>query len=144
LPPPTLKFRDDQPTLKFRDDGPSTLPQLDQRKQPQLDQAKSPVGDQPGFAQAGGGGAGPGGGRAAPFVLSTPHHSMAWTQTFPQSVEAAAAAYEQQITAYEQALSEYADAEAMGQLQPQDHQQAEALHQEYQTLIAEYWQQFGQ
>jgi hypothetical protein len=149
--PGTLKFRDDMPpTLKFRDDRPGTSPQLDQLgtlkfrddvKMPQLDAQKLPSSDEPGFPQPGG----PqfGGGRGAPFVLSTPHHSMAWTQTFPQAAVAAVAAYEQQIQQYEQLLEQYAQADAAGQLGPQDRSDADMLHEEYQALLQEYQQLTG-
>jgi len=135
---PTIKFRDDvpPPTIKFRDDAPPTQPQLDQ-------QPKSPISDGPGFPPGGGGDPGFRGRRAVPFILSTPHHSMAWTRTFPQSAAAAAASYEQQILEYEQLLSDYVEADAAGQLLPEERQQAEAIHEEYLALYDEYWQQFG-
>ena len=120
--PPTLKFRDDPiPTLKFRDDGP-TIKFADDGGRAHLDRAADL--EVPGRRQAAAARPaeaprhrparlpatrrrpGPlgGGGRGVPFVLSTPHHSMAWTRTFPQAAEAAVAALEQQIGQYEQVL----------------------------------------
>ena len=80
--PRTLKFRDDGGTLKFIDDW--KIPGL----------GKQPAADMPTFP----GGAFPfrGGGRAAPFVLATPHHSMASTSDSPDAARNALAAYEQQ------------------------------------------------
>jgi hypothetical protein len=139
---PTLKFRDDpMPTLKFRDDPMPTLKFRDDVKAPQLDPQKLPGSDEPGFPQPGGPLAG--GGRATPFVLSTPHHSMAWTRSFPQAAEAQAAGYEQQLQQYEQVLEQYAQAEAAGQLGAAERAQADALHDEYQALLAEYRQLTG-
>src|SRR5262249_14228131 len=110
---------------------------------------------QPGFPQPGGpifGGGGHAGGlpqqgwqpsfggRAAPFVLSTPHHSMAWTRTFPQAAQAAVAAYQQPLQGYGAMLHACMQASAAGQLGPEDQQQAEALYQEYLALMQEYQQ----
>ena len=141
--PPTLKFKDDwPPTLKFKDDPLPTLKIMDDVKQPGLDKApqqdlqKIPGGDAPGFPQ-------PMSGRAAPFVLATPHHSMAWTQTFPEAAQASLQEYAQQIQQYQQVLGNYAQAEAAGQLGPTDRQQADAIYQEYLALIQEYRQLAG-
>jgi hypothetical protein len=125
----TLKFRDDIITLKFRDDV--KQPGLD--KYPQQDIPKLPGSDQPGFPQ-------PGAYRASPFVLSTPHHSMAWTKTFPESAQATMEAYILQIQQYEQAINDYIQAEDAGKLSPEDRQQADILYQEYNALVQEYQQ----
>jgi hypothetical protein len=142
--PITLKFRDDPITIKFTDDGGGgTLKNVDDVKLPLLD--KPPSAD---VAGPGGPGFPPqpgpiGGGRATPFVLSTPHHSMAWTQSFPQAARQTAAAYEQQLQQYQQLLNEYASADAAGQLLPNERQQAEALYEEYMALMAQYRATFG-
>ena len=168
VPPPTIKFRDDvpslkfrddvpPPTIKFRDDGPGTLPQIDMSptlkfrddvKQPGFDKnpagdvVKPPASDLPGFPPLGGGPVmGPSG--RAPFVLSTPHHSMAWMQSFPQVAQETAAAYEQRIQQLEEALSAYTEADAAAQLRPEEQQEGDALYQEYQALVEEYRQLLG-
>jgi subtilisin family serine protease len=164
---PTLKFVDDPPTLKFRDDpklkfadDPSTLkfrddiatsPSLDIVKQPQLDKPpvtdggklpavdKAPAGDLPGGGLPGN----PVISRAteaAPFVLATPHHSMAWSQSYPDAYQATLAQYQTAIAQYEAALTQLRQAELQQQLSPSELQQAESLYQEYQSLLAEYQQ----
>jgi hypothetical protein len=127
--PPTLKFREDIPTLKFRDDG-GTLKVLEDPV------GKPPVADIP---QPGG----PGGpGDPAPFLLSTGHHSMAWTQQFPEAQRAEIMGLQQQIAQYEQALEQASQAEEAGQLTTDDSAQIEQLYAEYQRLVAEL-QQLG-
>jgi hypothetical protein len=141
-PPVTLKFRDDvatsfrldvQPpvTLKFRDDGGGgTLKVLE-----------DPVGtnfgaDVPQLPPGGGG-------DPAPFLLSTGHHSMAWTQQFPEAQQAEIMGLQQQIAQYEQALEQAAQAEEAGQLTPEDSAGIEQLYAEYQRLTAELAQLGG-
>jgi len=68
---------------------------------------------------------------------------MAWTRPFPPAAEASASGDEQQLQQYEQLLEQYAQAEAAGQLGPSDRAQADALHEEYQALLAEYRQLTG-
>jgi pregnancy-associated plasma protein-A len=164
IPPPTLKFRDDvpptlkfredfPPTLKFRDDGatankfiddpqpPPTLKFRDDIKNPAFDTGVA--GDIPPFDPGQGAGGGFGGRGGVPFVLSTPHHSMAWTQSFPQSAQAEMQALAQQIGELEALLMQYAQAEAAGQLGDEDRAQANALNQEYEALMAEYQRHAG-
>jgi len=159
--PPTLKFRDDHPpTLKFRDDNPPTLKFRDDPTTLKFrDDVKMPIHDKPppsdvatGFGNdVGGIPHGPGdpgpliggglhqrGQGGVPFVLSTPHHSMAWTQSFPQAAHAEAQALEQQIAEYEAALGECGQLEAAGQLSPEMRAQAQTMEQEYAMLVAEY------
>ena len=141
--PGTLKFRDDPTTLKFRDDI-GTSPQIDPLKLPALD--KPPVQDlqkAPGSDLGnifGGLGNQPSGRTtpAAPFVLSTPHHSMAWRESYPSEAQSSAAAYEGQIQEYEEQLEACAQAEQAGTLSQEDRQEAEMLYQEYAALIEEY------
>jgi hypothetical protein len=128
-PPGTLKFRDDIPTLKFRDEGGGSIKVLD-----------DPIGTTAGadIPQLPPGGPGD----PAPFLLSTGHHSMAWTQQFPEAQRAGILALQQQIAQYEQALEEASQAEEAGQLTPDDSAQVEALYAEYQRLVSEL-QQLG-
>ena len=141
----TLKFNDDPITLKFRDDV-GTSPRIDPIKRPGLD--KSPGTDpvkQPGLDKAGGIDRSgiptlSGTGEAAPFVLSTPHHSMAWTQSFPEAHRATLVQYESAIAQYEQMIGEINQAHEKSRLNEADMQAAENIFREYQTLIAEYQQ----
>ncbi|UCD50358.1 MAG: hypothetical protein JSW27_22880 [Phycisphaerales bacterium] len=142
-PQPSVKFTEDpQPTLKFSEDYQPTSKFRDDVKQPGLD--KPPYQD---FGKFPGsdwqGGQLPMGGRAAPFILSTPHHSMAWTRTFPEAAQASLQACAQQIQQYENQLNSYAQAEAAGQLSAADRQQADAMYQEYLALVQEYRQLAG-
>ena len=125
----TLKFRDDPlPTVKFRDD-PIKQPGLD--KPPQAD----PIGPGPGPRM-------PGQGGAAPFILSTPHHSSAWMQSFPEAAQAAGSSYEELLRQYEERLTEYAQADEAGQLTPEEAQEADRLYADY-TAIGEEYQQLS-
>jgi len=163
-PPPTLKFRDDNPptlkfnedappgTLKFREDNPPTLKFREDIPKLKIvdDGIPGPPFGLPGPGPQFGslvGSQGIGGfGRtpAAPFVLSTPHHSMAWAAMFPQAAQGAVASAEQQLRQYEEALNMYSQAEASGQLDPSARQQAEAIYQDYLALTAEYRRLTGQ
>ena len=109
----TLKFRDDVATLKFRDDV-STLKLLDDRPTAKfiddgattkaVDDVKSPGRDAMGLVGQGGIlGSAP---RATPFVLSTPHHTMVWAQTFPGTLEATVAHLEAELNEYAATISE--------------------------------------
>jgi len=144
--PPSLKFNDDG-TLKFREDNPPSLNFRDDAGSIKIldDGIPQPPGPfNPGLFGPGPQGAGgPRQSPAAPFVLSTPHHSTAWMQTYPQAAQQALAMAEQQIRQYEEALNAYAQADAAGQLGPEDRQQAEGLFQEYLALVAEYRQLTG-
>jgi tyrosinase len=145
----TLKFRDDKPkftddiiTLKFRDDV-GTSPRIDPIKQPGLD--KPPLADavkQPGLDKApGADGPGMPGSLqegAAPFALSTPHHSMAWAQSFSEAHRATLDQYESAIIQYEQKIREINETFEKGQLSEADMQAAESVFQEYQAMLAEY------
>jgi hypothetical protein len=139
----TLKFNDDPGTLKFRDD--ITLKFRDDVKQPGLD--KPPLTDvkQPSVDKAPGadvvGTPAPGGFRqGVPFVLSTPHHSMAWAQSFPQAHRATLDQYAAAIAEYEQMIQEINQAAESGQLSEAEMQAADTLFREYQALTAEYQQ----
>ncbi len=159
----TLKFRDDIPTIKFRDDGPKlkitddpqTIKFIDDpiatlkfrddggpSKPPILDgQGEPPIADGPGLPGGPQGPLGPNArGSASPFVLSTPHHSMAWTQSFPDAAQAARSSYEETLRQYEDALGQYAEAGQSGQLTPEEIGQANALYDEYVSIANEYAQ----
>ena len=123
--PVTLKFRDDtvKPlldnpvTLKFRDD-PIKFKALDDVKRPGLD-VRDPFG---GLGRPGGLPGREASG-ARPFILSTPHHSQAWSGGAPQAgalaeMEAALAQYEQLMAEGEAELAQ--------------------LDAEYRQLLAEY------
>ena len=162
--PPTLKFRDDGPTnaiadfgtIKFRDDA-TTNPIAD--KPPSSDVATGPGNDvfnppgpgpviNPGpVFNPGGGFGGVFGGfqqrGGVPFVLSTPHHSMAWTQSFPQAAQAEMQALAQRIGELQQVLMQYAQADAAGQLSDDDRAQADALNQEHDALMVEHQRLVG-
>jgi V8-like Glu-specific endopeptidase len=131
----TLKFSDDGGTLKFRDDGgtlkyvddvklPSRDKHLGDVKRPGTDGPRPPFGGhripRPGVEGSHGG--------PRPFVLSTPHHSMAW------STQGAGAgpADQELVAAYEAAISELASM-LEGTLS-----QAAELDAEYQALLQEY------
>jgi hypothetical protein len=139
---PSLKFRDD-PTqsLKFRDD--ITLKFIEDPKLKIIDDPIGTIagGDPIGPPPFGGGGNplpfGARGG-STPFILSTPHHSMSWANSFPQAYEAQIAAYEQQLAQLEQIINQYREAERMGVLTDMDRQQAEAVYTEYERLGIDY------
>jgi conjugal transfer/entry exclusion protein len=76
--------------------------------------------------------------RAAPFVLANPHHSMAWAQTFPGSLEQALAGLEAQLGEYESALGQLEAAQAQGALSAEDARQMETLKQEFEQMLAEH------
>lgn len=138
----TLKFRDDV-TLKFRDDT-GTLKALDDI--PKIKAVDDPQGTIAGGDPIGPGPLGPGplsgggaGGRGGtPFILSTPHHSMAWAKSFPEAYQAQMGAYQQRIEQIEQLLMQYQQGEQQGVLTAEDRAQADQLHQEYEQLVAEY------
>jgi hypothetical protein len=140
--PQTLKFSDDPQTVKFGDDG-GTAPIVDLGKGPELDKppaldpVKSPAADGPEL---------PGGPPVvgpAPFILSTGHHSMAWTRSFPGAAATAQRQLEESLHFYQQALVEVAQAAQSGRLSSQDVEQANRLYSEYEALLQEY-QRFGQ
>ena len=152
---PTLAQKDllataaasDFPTVFFRDVPPTTLAIRDLFPGPTAffqDVAgpggPGPGGDPPFLV---GFGAGAGGGRHVPFVLSTPHHTMAWKQSFPDIAQQQAQQLGAQIAQYEQLLSQYAQADAAGSLSAVDATRAEQMTAEYMALLAEYRQVTG-
>ncbi|MBL8041969.1 MAG: hypothetical protein JNL86_03525 [Nitrospira sp.] len=140
---PSLKFVDD-PTLKFRED--ITTKFADDGGSGSIKVLDDPIGTVGGADPIGSGPLNPGGpvtgagmrGGSTPFILSTPHHSMAWKGSFPEAYQAQLTNYEQQIEQLEQLLSQYQQSEQTGMLTDADRQQAEQIHQEYQRLVGEY------
>jgi V8-like Glu-specific endopeptidase len=129
----TLKSLDDHVTLKYFDDGgTATFKSVDDAKTPAMDKGfsdhKIPGSD--GMPWSGRpystGMAGP-----APFVLSTPHHSMAWAGIgggqagFGIGSETVAAQYEQVLVQMEQTIRQHLDAISQ-------------LESNYRQLLAEY------
>ncbi|MCA2970556.1 MAG: zinc metalloprotease [Acidobacteriaceae bacterium] len=140
----TLKFRDDitfkfsdDATLKFRDDGGGKLKVVDD---PIATLAGGdPIGPGDPFGPVVNPGVNIGGGRGAqPFILSTPHHSMAWGRSFPEAFQAQVSQYEQQIAQAEQLLAQCQQAEQAGALTDADRQQANQIYEEYQRIVGEY------
>ena len=136
---PTTKFQDDitlkaqdDVTLKLQDDI-GTVKAIDDVKQPQLDPGNpkpivdnpKPVVDIPGQPP---GGPQPG---PAPFALATPHHSMAWQESFGRADQPSLGDYEALLAQYEQMIGEAEQSGAGGQ-------QVADLTQQYQALVAEY------
>jgi V8-like Glu-specific endopeptidase len=125
----TFKVLDDGGTVKFLDDGGGTVKAVDDVKLATFDKA---FGDHkaagfdtipmPGTIAARPGAGIPSG--ALPFVLSTPHHSMAWAGGAPQ---AGAPQYEQALAQLEAAMRQ-----GLAQLSQMD--------AEYRRLSAEYQQ----
>ena len=153
-PQPTIKFRDDpklkfsddpQPTLKFRDDPQPTIKFRDDPKlkfsddpQPTLKFRDDPLPTLKFRDDAGPGGGGGVGPRPAPFVLATPHHSMAWAQSFPQAYEAQMAELEAELGQRYQMLLEADQAYQQGRISEQEISQLEAEYQEYLAVLQEY------
>ena len=145
---PTMKFFDDRPTLKFGDDG-GTLKAIDDGggTHKAIDDVKSPGLDAGGQVKMAMDPMDPvrptevrqpPASRATPFVLATPHHSMAWASTFPGSLEQALAGLEQQLGEYEAALGQLEAAKAQGALSAEDLGQMETLKQEFEAMLAEH------
>jgi hypothetical protein len=84
-----------------------------------------------------------GAGRHLPFVLATPHHTMAWQRSFPDMAQQQVQQLSAQIAQYEQLLVQYTAAEAAGTLSSVDSVRAEQVTAEYNTLLAEYRQLTG-
>lgn len=139
---PTLKFRDDFPTLKFRDDLPPPPPTLKFRDDGGSFARNKAVNDvKP--TQRDVAFPGTGVGRPAPFVLSTPHHSMAWAKDQPGVLEATAAHLESELTQLSEAIAEREQALQQGLLTPQEEEQLQQLRADYEAVLVEYQQLLG-
>jgi hypothetical protein len=93
-----------------------------------------PIGDPAPFF----GGVAAGSAPHTPFVLSTPHHTMAWKRSFPEIAEQQGQQLGAQIAQYEQALGKLSQAEAAGTLSAVDAIRADQARAEYNVLVAEY------
>ena len=129
---PTISIHDVQPTVSIRDIFPTAF-----FRDVAGPGGPGPVGDPPFF---GGFGPGAGGGRHVPFVLSTPHHTTAWKQSFPDIAEQQTQQLSAQIAQYEQLLGQYAQADSAGTLSTVDAIRAEQITSEYKALVEEYRQ----
>ncbi|MBA2278691.1 MAG: tyrosinase family protein [Chloroflexia bacterium] len=148
---PTLKFRDETPpTLKFRDEGPPKIKALDDvggggTLSKAVDDVKIPALDDPNLGKAQQDLVDPVGrfGRPAPFVLSTPHHSMAWAQDQPGVLEAAAVQLESELTQLGAVIAEREEAQQQGQLTAQEVDVLQQLRADYAAVMVEYQQILG-
>ena len=75
--------------------------------------------------------------------MTTPHHTMAWRQSFPDIAQQQIQQLAAQIAQYEQMLGQYAAADAAGTLSAVDATRADQLTAEYMSLVAEYRQLTG-
>lgn len=128
--PHTFKFIDD-PKFKFSDDP---LKQLGLDKPPGSDTARTrrsrisvvrPRNE---------------GERNVPFILSTPHHSNAWAQSYPDAYEQTVCQLESTIKQYEEYIQQVQVAAQNGQLSEAEMEQTETLYQDYERLVDEYQQ----
>ena len=138
----TLKFVDDGGTLKFVDDGGGTLKFVDDSTLKAFDDQKHPALDKPPFGdhkipggdgrlpiQLGGHLTQPQQGTARPFILATPHHSMAWARG--RETESA--------TGEKQLLEQYeATILQLAKLIQEGSDELNQLNQQYQLVVAEY------
>ena len=115
----TLKLGDDGGSLKFIDDGGGSLKAIDDVKMPALDIGMPNKFTEEGIGPLGGGvlpaAVGGGAGTGAPFVLATPHHTMAWADTFPGALERAIGQLDVQLAGLEAAAKELDGRVAAGQ-----------------------------
>ena len=123
----TLKPLDDVGTLKVVDDGGGTFKSVDDVKLPAFDigMTGKPAEDQ--ITPIGVGGDPLGG---APFVLATPHHSMAWAATFPGALEGALAQLDLQLASLEGMAAELERRTKQGETTAAESSQLEALRRE--------------
>jgi hypothetical protein len=131
----TLKFTDDVGTQKFVDDG-GTLKAIDDVKLAGFDQRQGidPQGPLAPSAAATG----------TPFILATPHHSMAWAGAGAAAPAPGQVPYETLIPQYEATLAsmEQQMQQALGMLQSLDAQYRQLIA-EYQALVEAYRKQSG-
>src|SRR5205823_3155766 len=129
LPPPTLKFRDDGGGTPNKAVDDVKLPLLDD---PNLGKAQQDLIDPAGRVT-----------RPAPFVLATPHHSMAWAQDQPAALEAAVAQLESDLTQLSTAIAEREEADRQSQLSAEESDELKQLRADYEALLTEYEQLIG-
>jgi hypothetical protein len=137
--PQTLKFSDDPQTLKFTDDGGGMTANK------AVDDVKIPALDDPNVSKPLGDAVDPVRNVAppAPFVLSTPHHSMAWTQGQPGALQAAAAQLEVELTQLSAVIAEHEQGQARGQLTPTETEALKQYQAEFNAILAEYQRLIG-
>jgi hypothetical protein len=122
---PTIAVADVHPTIQVLDHGPTNF---------LLDHGiPGPTFPPPG----------PGPQSAMPFVLATPHHTMVWTNSFPDMAQVRASGLRNEIAQHEAVLQQMAQAEAAGKLSTLDALAAEKLNAEYERLMHEYRQLTG-
>jgi hypothetical protein len=143
LTPEKLKILDEPggTTLPHVDDpfgGRGTMPYIDRRKATGLDKqfADTGVGTAPPGSGVSGSAGGAGGGGTRPFVLQTPHHSMAWTGEHGGEAgggrDAGEAEHEELAASYERLLSR------MQALLQRQQEQLRTLGEQYERLLGEY------
>ncbi len=125
--PQTSKFTDDPQTSKFTDD-PQTSKFIDD---PQTSKLLGDLPDPSPLTTQGG---------SAPFVLATPHHSMAWAQTFPEAFDAMIAELEGRAAELSNAIAEREAAQQSGLLTAEEAGELPALRHELNAVAAEYEQ----
>ena len=129
--PQTIKFADDPQTIKFADDPQGTLKQIDDVKNPYYDTMPG-IGD-PRISQIR-----PDRG-PAPFILSTPHHSLAWMQNFPGiDPETLEQLYNQRIDQYKILIKSLEDENQKKELNSAQLDQLNSLKYQYRHLLDEY------
>lgn len=139
----TLKFADDTGTLKLIDDGMTikllddggTIKAVDDVKNPGFDIGSQFVPPEVSGASSTLQPAG-----ASPFILSTPHHSFAWTRTFPGSLEATMAQLKAQLAEYKNAIMSLEERRQRGDLNESEAGQLEALQRDVAGVLREYEQ----
>ncbi|MDQ3539675.1 MAG: tyrosinase family protein [Chloroflexota bacterium] len=157
--PPTLKFRDDPATLKFSDDSPQTLKFRDDPATLKfsddggnevsvtkaVDDVKLPALDDPAFFKARQDTVNPLSdiGRPAPFVLSTPHHSMAWAQEQPGVLQAVVAQLESELMQLSSVISNHEQARQHGLLTPDESATLQQCCEDYEAVLDEYHRLLG-
>lgn len=124
---PTIKLFDDRGTLKVLDDGGGTFKSVDDVKLPAFDVGNlgKPAEDQINPIGLAGDPLG-----GAPFVLATPHHSMAWAETFPGAIEGALAQLNMQLASLEGMAAELERRANQGETTEAERSQLEALRRE--------------
>jgi tyrosinase len=125
---PKFKFFDD-PKLKFIDDP--KLKFFDDPKLKAADDIKIPAFDNPLDPLAGRI-------QPAPFVLSTPHHTLAWSRILPGALESALAQLERQLREHQGQIQLLEAAQARGTLSDADKQRLDSLRREFEALLAEH------
>ncbi len=138
---PTLAIVDMQPTITILDRPHGTVAQID--LQPTLGGQDAGNPGLPGNPGDPGPMFGAGAGGHMPFVLSTPHHTAAWQQSFPALAQQQAQALAAQLQQYQAVLNQFAQAERGSALSAADSVRAEQVAAEYSTLLAEYQQLTG-